>query len=155
MIDDIDRQILAILQKDGRTGNADIARQVGMAPSGTLERTRKLEDKGLINGIHARVNLDMLGYGLLAFISVRTTEGWSTRETARKLAEIPNVIECHDVAGDDCYLLKVRARNTRHLNVLLRKYLGAIPMVVSTRTTIVMETYKELPDLPIEEVHFE
>jgi Lrp/AsnC family leucine-responsive transcriptional regulator len=150
MIDDIDRKILTIVQESARTPNAEIARQVGMAPSAILERIRKLEERGLIQGYTARLNARELGCGLLAFVFVRTDDRIGQGATAAKLAAIPEVQEVHHIAGEDCYLLKVRTANTEALGRLLRQRFAEIKSVVSTRTTIVLETLKETAALPLE-----
>ncbi len=149
MIDDIDRNILDILQRDARTPNAEIARQVGMAPSATLERLRKLEERGVIRGYAARLHAETVGLGLLAFVMVRADESCGAKETERRLAALPEVQELHHVAGEDCFLVKVRAADTAALGRLLREGIGAISTVRSTRTTIVLETVKEDAPLPL------
>lgn len=147
MIDGTDRQILDIVQQDARIANAEIARQVGLAPSAVLERIRKLEERGVIRGFNAELSPADVGYGLLAFVFVRTNEcGDGTDD---RLAEIPEVLEVHDVAGEDSYLLKVRAEDTEDLAKLLREKLKALPNVVSTRTTVVLQTVKETSVLPL------
>jgi Lrp/AsnC family leucine-responsive transcriptional regulator len=148
-IDEIDAQILTIVQQNARISNADIARQVGMAPSAVLERIRKLELNGIIQGYEAQLNPKELGLGLLAFIFVRTDERAGAPETARLLAEIAAVQEVHQVAGEDCFLVKVRVADTDALGALLRGDFGAIPWIRSTRTTIVLATFKESDQLPI------
>lgn len=147
MIDDIDRQILNILQEDARIANAEIARQVGLAPSAVLERIRKLEERGVIKGFETKLDAAAIDYGLTAFVSVRTHECCS--ETDKFLAEIPEVLEVHDVAGEDSYLLKVRVKDTEDLSRLLRERLKNVPNVASTKTTIVLGTIKETTALPI------
>ena len=149
MIDDIDRQILNILQTDARTPNAEVARQVGMAPSATLERLRKLEQQGVIAGYAARLDPQQLGAGLLAFVFVRTDDGVAAERTEAKLAEIAEVQEVHHVAGEDCFLLKVRTADTAALGRLLRDRIAHIGTVRSTRTTIVLETVKDVTTLPL------
>lgn len=149
MIDEIDAQILTIIQSDGRITNADIARAVGMAPSAVLERVRKLEQSGIITGYEARLNPKEISLGLLAFIFVRTDERLGAPEASRLLAEIPAVQEVHHIAGEDCFLVKVRAADTEALGALLREEFGAIPSIRSTRTTIVLSTVKETAQLPI------
>ena len=134
MIDSTDRQILDILQRDARTSNAEIARQVGMAPSATHERLRKLEERGVITGYGVHIAPETVGLGLLAFVHVRAEEGVSATGTERALAAIPEVEELHHVAGEDCFLLKVRAPDTAALGGLLRDRIGAVPTVRSTRT---------------------
>lgn len=148
-IDDTDLHILALLQENARISNAEVARQVGLAPSATLERMRKLEARGLVRDYVARIDPRPLGYGLLAFVFVRSDERIGEPETARRLAEIPQVQEVHHIAGEDCYLVKVRAADPEQLGRLLRERFGAIPSVRSTRTTIVLETVKECPRLPL------
>lgn len=143
MIDDIDRQILTILQDNARTSNAEIARQVGMAPSAILERLRKLEERGVIEGYVARVNPEALGLTLTAFVFVRADERAGAVATAERLAQIDEVQEVHHVAGEDCFLVKVRTAGTRALGELLREKFGAIDTIRSTRSTIVMDTIKE------------
>ena len=147
MIDGIDRQILEIVQKDGRISNAEIARQVSLAPSAVLERIRKLEERGVIRGYSASLEPKLVGFGLIAFVFVRTNECGDG--TDQLLAEIPEVLEVHDVAGEDSYLLKVRAADPEDLAVLLREKLKAIPNVISTRTTVVLQTVKETTALPL------
>jgi len=148
MNDEIDTRILMILQENSRTPNAEIARQVGMAPSAVFERIRKLEAQGVIRGYEARLQPQALGLGLLAFVFVRTDDRGSM-ETGKKLALIPGVQEVHDIAGEDCYLVKVRAANTEALGRLLRDHFGTIPSLRSTRTTIVLSTAKETAQLPL------
>lgn len=149
MIDDIDRQILSIVQDCARTNNAEIARQVGMAPSAVLERVRKLEKRGVIGCYEARLSPRALGLGLLAFVFVKTDETLARQSTGESLAEIPEVQEVHHVAGEDCYLIKVRAESPQALGRLLRETLGKIPSVLSTRSTIVLDTVKETGRLPL------
>lgn len=147
MINDIDYQILKIIQQDARISNAEIARQVGLAPSAVLERVKKLEERGIIRGYAAELNAAELGYGLTAFVAVRTND--CCVETDKFLSEIPEVLEVHDVAGEDSYLLKVRVKNTKDLARLLRERLKNVPNVASTKTTIVLQTIKETTALPI------
>ncbi len=148
MIDDIDIRIVEILQQNARTSNAEIARQVGMAPSAVLERIRKLEERGVIQGYAARVNPEAYGLGLTAFVFVRADERIGAPTTADRLAAIPEVQEVHHVAGEDCFLAKVRVAGTRALGELLRDRIGAIETIRSTRSTIVLDTVKESALLP-------
>ena len=149
MIDETDRAILRILQSDARTSNAEIARQVGMAPSAIFERLRKLEERGVVRGYAPRLDPDALGFGLLAFVHVRSDEAGGAPEAERRLAQIPEAEEVHHVAGEDCFLVKVRVADTAALGRLLREQIGGIPNVRSTRTTIVLGTVKEGAPLPL------
>ena len=144
-MDEIDLKILSIIQQDGRVCNADIARQVELAQSATLERIRKLENRGVIQSYEARLDPAVLGVGLLAFIFVRTDDRWGALKAGSKLAEIPEVLEVHNVAGEDCYLVKVRVADTAALARLLREKFSEY----DTRSTIVLETLKETTRLPL------
>jgi len=147
--DDTDLQILELLQANARETQVEIARIVGLAPSAVLERIRKLEARGALRGYAAQIDPKALGLGVLAFVAVRTEEFGPENRIAHALAELPEVLEVHDVAGEDCYLIKVRARDAEHLGQLLRTRFARIPGVRSTRTTIVLETMKETSRLPI------
>lgn len=149
-IDDRDRVILAILQQDARTANAEIGRRVGLAPSAVAERIKRLEADGVLRGFVAQIDPRAVGLGLLAFVFVRADERPSELGTAKLLAEIPEVQEIHHIAGEDCYLLKVRARSPEALGLLLRERFGAIPQVRTTRTTIVLETMLEASRIPLD-----
>ena len=149
MIDETDSTILDLLQENARISQADVARVVGLAPSAVLERIRKLESRGIIRGYAALVDPHALNQSMLAFVAVRTEETPGNNDVANALAKCPEVLELHHVAGDDCYLLKVRARDAEHVGQLLRHRFGRIPGVKSTRTTIVLETVKETPRLPV------
>lgn len=149
MLDATDLRILDILQQDARTSNAEIARQIALAPSAVFQRIRKLEEHGVIRGYHARVDPASLELGLLAFVAVQTTEGARAGETATLLAAIPEVVEVHRVVGDDCFLLKVRVRDSAALGALLDEKIQPLGPVASTRTTIVLSSSKDGTALPL------
>jgi Lrp/AsnC family leucine-responsive transcriptional regulator len=146
-IDGIDGMILNKLQTNGRMTNVEIAREVGLAPSAVLERIRKLEQSGAIRGYAALVDPKVLGYRMLAFVAVSVGDQPAEDRIARTLARMVEVLEVHHVAGEDCFLIKLRARDPEHVGELLKKKIGAIPGVHSTRTTIVLGTEKETPVL--------
>jgi Lrp/AsnC family leucine-responsive transcriptional regulator len=149
-IDGIDRQIVSLLQENARMTQTEVAKAVGLAPSAVLERLRKLEARGVITGYVALVDPHVVDLQMLAFVAVRTNVvGDKEREVAARLAAIPEVLEVHHVAGEDCLLLKMRARDAEHVGALLRNQVSAIPGVSSTRTTIVLGSMKESPRLPI------
>lgn len=149
IIDEIDARIMEILQDNARTTQADVAKSVGLAPSAVLERMRKLEAKGVIRDYTATIDPHVAGRALLAFVAVKTSEYGPEQPSAQALAQIPEVLEIHHVAGEDCFLLKVRARDAEDLGLMLRKQIAAVPGVTSTRTTIVLETVKETSRIPI------
>jgi Lrp/AsnC family leucine-responsive transcriptional regulator len=148
-LDETDLHILSLLQSDGRMQNAELAKQVGMAPSAMLERVKKLEQKGIIQNYIARVNPDVLELKLLAFIFVKSNEGPGQSKVSTQLAKLPEVLELHHIAGEDCYIMKIRAKDPQSLAEFMREKLRKIPNIVSTKTTIVLETVKEKNHLPI------
>lgn len=149
MIDEIDLKILKIIQNDAKASNANIAKEVGMAPSAVFERIKKLESKGVIKDYISKIDPNILDLGLLAFIFIKTDEKLGATATPELLKAIPEIQEIHDIAGEDCYLVKVRVKNTEALSHLLREKLASISTVKSTKTTVVLQTIKETSSLPI------
>lgn len=149
MPDATDLAILQLLQANARTSNADIARRLDMAPSAILDRIRKLEQKGIIQGYTARIAPGAVGLGLTAFILVRTEERVGLGTIGQALARVPEVLEVHHVAGEDCYLVKVRVPDTAALSRLLHERFGRLKGVRNTRSTIVLATVKEGAPLPL------
>ena len=147
MLNEIDAKILNILQANSRTPNAEIARQIKMAPSAVLERIRRLEDKNVIKKYAAQIDPDHVDRGLLAFIEVKANGPIVDQRTAKELSKIDEVQEVHIVAGQDCFLVKVRVKNTEALTQLLRTKFAAIKSLRTTNTTIVLETVKETSEL--------
>ena len=148
MIDAVDKAILNILQQDARTSNADIARQINLAPSAVLERIRKLEERKIIRGYSADVDPKALEYGLTAIVAIRTTE--CGEGVGEGLASVAEVQEVHEVAGDDCFYIKVVTKDTESLGKLLREKIKGIHNVTNTKTTVVLKTFKEGVAIPIE-----
>lgn len=142
-LDHIDLQILRIMQDNARTNNADIARELGMAPSAILERVKKLEQKDVILEYNARINPAALDQKMLSFIFIKSHDNIGEQKVGLLLAELPEVLEVHDIAGDDGYLIKVRTNDSSGLVDLMRNTIPQIEGITSTRTTIVLETIKE------------
>jgi Lrp/AsnC family leucine-responsive transcriptional regulator len=151
ILDKTDLHILRLMQENARISNADLARELGMAPSGVLERVKKLEQKGVIRQYTARINPDALQQKMLAFVFMKAADGPGCNDTAQELAKVPEVQEVHHIAGDDCYLVKVRTYDSASLMYLMRNSFAKIPNLLSTRTTIVLETVKEQQQLVIPE----
>lgn len=149
MMDERDLQILTLLQQDARTSNAEIARRLGVAPSAVLERIRKLERRGIVRGYTARLDARALGHHLLAFVFVQADEQPGGEGLGVRLSALPEVQEVHHIAGEDCYLVKVRCASPEALGRLLREGFGTFREVRRTRTTVVLETIKEGCEVPI------
>lgn len=117
-LDDIGLHLLRELQRDARQSFADLARQVGLTAPAVAERVRRMEASGLIQGYRAEVNRAHLGLRLTAYIRVRTFPG-RDEELERFVAERREILECHEVAGEESYLLKVATTDVHHLDRLL------------------------------------
>src|ERR1044072_1685151 len=147
-LDDIDLQILGLMQSNARISNAELAREVNMAPSAVLERVKKLEQKKIIKQYTTAIDPAAVQQKLLAFILLTSKEGFPcSTDTAAHLAAIPQVQEVHHIAGEDCFLIKVRTTDSAGLMELMRDKLQKIPNILSTKTTIVLETVKEQQQL--------
>ena len=151
VLDKTDLHILRLMQENARISNADLARELSMAPSGVLERVKKLEQKNVIQQYTTRINPLALQQKLLAFIFMKASDGPGYSKATLELAKIPEVQEVHHVAGDDCYLVKVRTYDSASLMRIMRERFSKIPNILSTRTTIVLETVKEQQQLVIPE----
>jgi Lrp/AsnC family transcriptional regulator, leucine-responsive regulatory protein len=142
MIDSIDLNILNIIQRNGKISNAELARTISMAPSGVLERVKKLEKKGIILAYEVRLNHKALGVSLATFIHIKTMDAVGSTEIGRRLAAIEEIQEVHWIAGEFNYLIKAKINGTDALTGLLRK-IGTIQGVTDSRTTLVLDTLKE------------
>jgi Lrp/AsnC family leucine-responsive transcriptional regulator len=149
-LDEISLGILRILQEKARVPNTEVARQVGMAPSGVLERVRKLEKQGVIDGYEVRLNPERFGRSLVAFVFIGTVPGADEAALGRKLAAIPDIQEVHYVAGEDGFMVKLRAADTTELDRIRREKIAALPQVRATRTVIVLSTVKETARIPLD-----
>jgi Lrp/AsnC family leucine-responsive transcriptional regulator len=152
MIDAVSLKILKILQKKARIPNVEVARQVGMAPSAVLERIRKLEKQGFIDGYEVRLNPKRFAKSLVAFVKVKINKLSDEKKVGEKLSRIPQIQEVHYVAGEDAFLVKVRVADTEDLGRLTRDKIAAIASVQSTQTAIALSTYKETARIPIDKV---
>jgi Lrp/AsnC family leucine-responsive transcriptional regulator len=142
-LDQRDLHILEILQLDARATQAEIAKRVRLSQPAVAERIRKLEERGVITGYGARVDAALLGKDITAFIGVAIGHPKYFERFAEVVLSLPDVLECHRVAGQDSYLLKVKTANTGSLDHLLVDELRTIPGVTRTHTTIVLSSIKE------------
>jgi Lrp/AsnC family transcriptional regulator, leucine-responsive regulatory protein len=148
-LDGTDFHILRALQANARISNVDLARELEMAPSAVLERVKKLEQKKVISRYGTVINPEALDQKLLAFIFIKATDGLGQSKAGNALSKIPEVQEVHHIAGEDCYLVKVRTSDSSSLMSLMRNQFSKIPNILSTKTTIVLETVKEEQTLVI------
>ena len=134
-----DARILEILQRDGRRPYADLGAQVGMSGPSAHERVKKLEARGVIQGYAAIVDPVAIGYDILAFSWITQAPGTASSDLTDAFASIPEIEECHHITGEADYLIKVRARDTRDLERVLRA-VQATPNVFQTETDVVFSS---------------
>jgi Lrp/AsnC family leucine-responsive transcriptional regulator len=143
----IDWQILSILQEDGKTTYGELAKRVGLSQAAAHERVKKLEARGVIKGYRAVVDAEALGYGVVAFVFVDNA-AFDQPDLPERLEALPNVLECHAVAGEWGYLLKVRAESTADLERVLHQ-IRTVDGVTRTQSVIGLSTSFETTTLPM------
>ncbi len=150
-MDKTDFQILQILQQKARIPNVEVARAIGMAPSAVLERIKKLEARGVIEGYEVRLNPEMFNCAMTAFIHMGVSDPSLIIETGNAIAAIEQVQEVHFLAGEDCLMAKLKVSGNKELESILRTRIAPITSIKNTKTFIALSTYKEsakikLPD---------
>ncbi|MDO6964771.1 Lrp/AsnC family transcriptional regulator [Rhizobium alvei] len=149
ILDETDRGLLALLQKNDRLSLAEIGQELKLAPSTVNDRIKRLVRNEIISGFHAKVNPEKVGLDLLAFVFVGWNEPQVETAFLRKVAESDAVLECHHVTGAWNYLIKVRLANTRDLEKFLAQELKSIDGLMRTETLIVLSSAKEVSSLGV------
>jgi Lrp/AsnC family transcriptional regulator, leucine-responsive regulatory protein len=144
-----DARIVGILQSDGRRSYADLGTELGMAGPSAHERVKKLESKGVIRGYRATVDPATVGLHVLAFTWVTQAPGTISQDLTPAFVAIAEIEECHYIAGEADYILKIRARDMEHLGEIVRRVQTA-PHVFSTETDVVFSTSFEGRPLALE-----
>ena len=150
-MDLVDRQMLHILQRDGRISNAALAEQLHLSPSPCLRRLRTLESSGLISGYRADLDREKLGLGLTLFVELKV-EGHSARSAAaisEALATTPEVVSAHIVSGSADFLLEVVVKDLRDYERLLFDTLLNLPNVSDVRSNFALRAVKSAGPLPL------
>jgi Lrp/AsnC family leucine-responsive transcriptional regulator len=147
-MDDNDLRILGILSESGRASFSELAEQIGLSGPSTADRVRRLEERGVIRGYAALVDAVALGLDLTAFVSVTLANLDAREGFLAALATYPEVVECHHLAGDDDYLVKVHVDGTRGLESFVSDRLKTLPGIARTRTTVVLSTALDRPLAP-------
>ncbi|WP_299177629.1 Lrp/AsnC ligand binding domain-containing protein [uncultured Neptuniibacter sp.] len=151
-LDRLDVSILRTLQKDGRISYVDLAEKVGLSSTPCIERVKRLEKEGYIEGYYARLNPQLLEYNMLVFVEIslsyQTPDAFQTFNKA--VEELPYILECHLVSGDADYLLKARINDMSEYRALLGDMLLTLPGVKNSKSYIVMEEVRETLELPIQ-----
>lgn len=150
-MDEIDKKILASLQSDARRKNADLAKELSLAPSSMLARVRRLEANGFIKSYTAMLNPERLGLSVQALISVCLSEHTSgtIRPFEAAAKQIPYVLACYNVTGRFDYILHVVARNLDHLGSVVKEHIAAIEGVGRTETFVIFSEIKAYRGVPL------
>jgi Lrp/AsnC family leucine-responsive transcriptional regulator len=148
-LSDTDARLLGILQQEGRRSYADLGSDLGMAGPSAYERVKKLESRGVIRGYAADVNPAAVGLSVLAFTWVTQAPGTVTVDLTPEFAAIPEIEECHYIAGAADYILKIRARDMDHLGAIVRR-VQTTQHVFSTESDVVFSTGFEGRPIPFD-----
>lgn len=144
-MDTLDYKIIELLSAQARMTWAELAITLGLSAPSAAERVKRLEEKGVIVGYSVRLNYPFLGFMITAFVAVNLAHPKYIDGFLKSTNGIYEIEECHHVAGEDDYFLKVRCKTTQHLDDFLNNKLKLIKGVSRTRTMIVLSTNKELP----------
>jgi Lrp/AsnC family leucine-responsive transcriptional regulator len=148
-MDATDSKLLDLLQTTGRESWARLGDAVGMTGPAAAERVRRLEERGVIRGYAALIDPESVGANLTAYVAVTLERPGHRAGFLARVAILSEVQECHHIAGDDDYLLKLRCRGPRDLDRVISEELKSVAGVGRTRTTIVLGTAKETPVVPL------
>lgn len=150
-LDQIDLQILAELQCDGRMTNVELAQRVGLTAPPCLRRVRALEEQGIIQGYHAALNAAVLGYTITVFamVSLKSQAEVDLRAFETHVAGLDLVRECHMLNGEIDFILKIVARDLQEFQSFLTSSLTTAPNVASVRTSLTIRAAKQLPGVPV------
>ena len=150
-LDEIDRRILQVLQSNGRLQNVELAKEVGLSPSPCLRRVRLLEEAGIIERYVAVVNANKVGMGLTVFarIWLKGQDAETVDHFNEAIRQLPQVVECHLMAGDCDFLLRIVAADLDDYRQFQIKHLTRIKGVQSVKTEIPMQKIKQTSEIPV------
>ncbi len=150
-LDEIDRKILHLLQQEGRMPNNELASRIGLTTTPTLERVRRLEREGVIEGYSAKLNREAAGKGLTVFVTVTLSVHQLNlmEEFTSAVKAIPEILGCYNTTGEGDFLLHVVAKDTKDYEQLMRTKLTTLPDVQRLHTSIVLNTIKDESVIPV------
>ena len=146
-LDEVDKKILAILQRNSRTPLREISKRVGLAESTIYERIKKLKDNGVIQKFTVILNPESLGFTMLSFILIKSKAGMYAR-VAKEIMKYPEIVEIYETTGNYDMVVKIRTRNSDDLNTFLDR-VGEVEGVEATHTMVVLKVHKETTELPL------
>lgn len=150
--DNTDYKILKRLQENGRITNIQLSNEIGLSPAPTLERVKKLENNGIIESYHARVNKGMVGLGINALIQINLSRQMENaiHNFIEQVNNIPEIVECYQVTGNFDYLLKAVVADIPAFEKLIGEKLGKIEEIGQMHTNVILSEVKHTPLLPLE-----
>ncbi|MCB0495028.1 MAG: Lrp/AsnC family transcriptional regulator [Cyclobacteriaceae bacterium] len=150
-LDEIDRKILRILQKDGRITNSQLSKDIGLSPAPTLERVKKLEQSGYISSYHAVLDKDMMGIGVTTFVQVSLKQ--HNKQTIEKFVaainKLDEVVECHHTTGSCDFILKVVSDDIAAYQKLMLEEITNIETVADMQSMVILSTFKDSKAIPV------
>lgn len=152
-LDKIDKRILMNLQNDGRMTNVELAKDIGISAPPCLRRVRALEEAGFIKGYHADIDRAALGYSVTIFAAVKLTSQAEKDlvEFEKHMKALPMVRECHMLAGDVDFILKIVAKDWDSYQAFLTKELTSAPNITSVKSSLCIRSIKDEPGIPIDQ----
>lgn len=150
-LDNIDRNILKILQKDGRITNSQLSKDIGLSPAPTLERVKKLEQTGYIASYHALLDKEKLGLGVTTFVMVSLKQ--HNKETIEKfiksINQLEEVVECHHTTGTADFMLKVVSNDISGYQKLMLEEITNIEVIADMQSMVILSTFKDSKAVPV------
>ncbi len=152
-LDQIDRKILELLQKNSNITNAQLAQEIGLSPAPTLERVKKLETAGVIKSYHAVIDTGLVGLGVSTFV-MASLKGHNKENIARfmkAISEIEEIVECHHVTGQADFILKIVSTDIPSYQNLMLEKVTNIEVVDNLQSMVILSTFKDTKIVPIPE----
>ena len=150
-LDEIDKSILNILQRNAKITNSQLAKEVGLSPAPTLERVKKLENLGVIQSYHAELDQDTMGLGVCVFIqaSLQGSHKDMMESFKNRVQKIPEVVECYHITGSSDFMLKVLSKDMKTYNEFILDKLIELKEIGNLQSMVVLSTVKNSKVLPI------
>ena len=151
--DKIDRKILQILQSNAKITNAQLSKEIGLSPAPTLERVKKLENAGIINSYHAKLDPSKVGLGVHTFVqaSLKGHNNKTTKAFLEAIQTIDEVIECHHMTGTADFVLRIVAPDMESYQKIMVDKVSEIDVVDTLQTNVILKTYKDSKVMPLPE----
>jgi Lrp/AsnC family leucine-responsive transcriptional regulator len=144
-----DYKLISYLMNQGRSTWAELGGILGLSAPAAADRVHKLEETGVIKGYSALVDPEGVGLGIAAFVSVTLERPEHRKHFLDQIQQMAEILECHHIAGEDDYVLKIRCPDTKRLEYLISEEIKSLPGILRTRTTIILSTNKETTVLPV------